>query len=136
MNSLSLSKEAKHHQSCLKYRVVQKKRTVLLSTSLVWPAVAGCSRAETFSQLSFISFALLLNPVRFVGHTLSNWTQISKYVPPLLKSRGGKHKCHKSSNHRPHQARVRQNVGGREGQTHLSALYRAWFQRAWRRLPL
>ena len=39
------------------YRVVQKKGTVLLSTSLAWPAVAGCSWAETFSQLSSISFA-------------------------------------------------------------------------------
>ena len=39
------------------YRVVQKKGTVLLSTSLAWPAVAGCSRAETFSLLSAISFA-------------------------------------------------------------------------------
>ena len=39
------------------YRVVQKKGTVLLSTSLAWPAVADCSRAETFSQLSAISFA-------------------------------------------------------------------------------
>ena len=39
------------------YRVVQKKGTVLLGTSLAWPAVAGCSRAETFSQLSAISFA-------------------------------------------------------------------------------
>ena len=28
----------------------------MLSTSLAWPAVAGCSRAETFSQLSSISF--------------------------------------------------------------------------------
>ena len=54
-----------HCQSCYRerpvrtsyYRVVQKKRTVLLSTSLAWPAVAGCSRAETFSQLSSISFA-------------------------------------------------------------------------------
>ena len=41
----------------LLYRLVQKKGTVLLSTSLAWPAVAGCSRAETFSQLSPISFA-------------------------------------------------------------------------------
>ena len=39
------------------YRVVQKKGTVLLSTSLAWLAVAGCCRAETFSQLSSISFA-------------------------------------------------------------------------------
>ena len=39
------------------YRLVQKKGTVLLSTSLAWPAVAGCSRAEAFSQLSSISFA-------------------------------------------------------------------------------
>ena len=39
------------------YRLVQKKGTVLLSTSLAWPAVAGCSRAETLSQLSSISFA-------------------------------------------------------------------------------
>ena len=38
------------------YRLVQKKGTVLLSTSLAWPAVAGCSRAVTFSQLSAISF--------------------------------------------------------------------------------
>ena len=36
---------------------MQKKRIVLLSISLAWPAVAGCSRAETFSQLSPISFA-------------------------------------------------------------------------------
>ena len=41
------------------YRLVQKKGTVLLSTRLAWPAVAGCSRAETFSQLSSISFAQL-----------------------------------------------------------------------------
>ena len=40
------------------YRVVQKKGTVLLSISLAWPAVAGCSWAETFSQLSFITFGL------------------------------------------------------------------------------
>ena len=33
-----------------------EKRTISLSTSLVLPAVAGCSRAETFSQLSSISF--------------------------------------------------------------------------------
>ena len=39
------------------YRLVHKKRTVLLSISLAWPAVAGCSQAETFSQLSAISFA-------------------------------------------------------------------------------
>ena len=39
------------------YRVVLKIGTGLLSTSLVWPAVAGCSQAETFSQLSSISFA-------------------------------------------------------------------------------
>ena len=39
------------------YRVVHKKGTVLLSTSLAWPAVACCSRAETFSQLSPFSFA-------------------------------------------------------------------------------
>ena len=41
----------------LLYRLVQKKGTVLLSTSLAWPAVGGCSRAETFSQLSSLSFA-------------------------------------------------------------------------------
>ena len=40
-----------------KYRNVQKKVTVLLSTSLAWLAVAGCSQAEPFSQLSAISFA-------------------------------------------------------------------------------
>ena len=39
------------------YRVVLKKGTVLLSTSLAWPAVAGCSQAEAVSQLSSISFA-------------------------------------------------------------------------------
>ena len=39
------------------YRLVPKKGTVLLSTSMTWPAVAGCSRAETFSQLSSLSFA-------------------------------------------------------------------------------
>ena len=36
---------------------MQKKGTVLLSTSLAWPAVAGFSRAETVSQLSAIYFA-------------------------------------------------------------------------------
>ena len=45
------------------YRVVQKKGTGLLSTSLAWPAVAGCSQAETFSQLSSISFAQPCNPI-------------------------------------------------------------------------
>ena len=44
-------------EKVLLYRVVQKKGTVLLSNSLAWPAVAGCSWAETFSQLSSISFA-------------------------------------------------------------------------------
>ena len=44
-------------RQALSYRLVQSKGTVLLSTSLAWPAVAGCSRAETFSQLSSISFA-------------------------------------------------------------------------------
>ena len=39
------------------YRVVQKKGTVFLSTSQSWPAVAGCSKAETFSQLSSNSFS-------------------------------------------------------------------------------
>ena len=34
-----------------------EKGTVLQSTSLAWPALAGCSRVETFSQLSAISFA-------------------------------------------------------------------------------
>ena len=36
---------------------MQKKGNVLLSTSLAWPAVAGCSQAEIFSQLSSLSFA-------------------------------------------------------------------------------
>ena len=49
------------------YRLVQKKGTVLLSTSLAWPAVAGCSRAEAFSQLSSISFA---QPCRSFGCTV------------------------------------------------------------------
>ena len=40
-----------------KTRLGQKKGTVLLSTSLAWPAVAGCSRADIFSQLGAISFA-------------------------------------------------------------------------------
>ena len=34
-----------------------EKGTVMLSTSLAWPAVAVTSQAETFSQLSAISFA-------------------------------------------------------------------------------
>ena len=38
---------------------MQKKGTVLLSTSLAWPAVAGCSRAEAFSQLSSNKFTPL-----------------------------------------------------------------------------
>ena len=48
------------------YRLVQKKGNVLLSTSLAWPAVAGCSRAETFSQPSSISFA---QPCKWLGYT-------------------------------------------------------------------
>ena len=36
---------------------MQKKGTVFLSTSLAWPAVADCSWADTFFQLSTISFA-------------------------------------------------------------------------------
>ena len=32
------------------YTVVHNEVTVLLSTSLAWPAWAGCSRAELFSQ--------------------------------------------------------------------------------------
>ena len=53
----------------LSTRLVQKKGTVLLSTSLAWPAVAGCRRAETFSQLFFCSTLYIilqlpvLNPV-------------------------------------------------------------------------
>ena len=39
------------------YRIVHNKGTDLLSTSLAWPAVAGWSKAETFSQLSSIYFA-------------------------------------------------------------------------------
>ena len=38
---------------------MQKKGTVLLSTSLALPAVAGCSRAENFSQLSSNKFSHL-----------------------------------------------------------------------------
>ena len=34
-----------------------EKGTVSLSTRLAWPDVAGCSQAETYSQLSSISFA-------------------------------------------------------------------------------
>ena len=64
VDSLGLSKCQKYFEnhfemdfeSVSMYRVVQEKGTVLLSTSLGWPAVAGCSRAETFSQLSSISF--------------------------------------------------------------------------------
>ena len=33
-----------------KYSVVRKKVTVLLNTSLAWPAWAGCNWAELFSQ--------------------------------------------------------------------------------------
>ena len=36
---------------------MRKKVTVLLSTSLAWPAWAGCSRAELFSQPGTIFFA-------------------------------------------------------------------------------
>ena len=43
------------HEHCTE--LCRKKGTVLLSTSLAWPAVAGCSQAETFSQLSTFSFA-------------------------------------------------------------------------------
>ena len=44
------------------YRLVQKKGTVLQITSLAWPAVADCSRAETFSQFSAIFFAQPCTP--------------------------------------------------------------------------
>ena len=39
------------------YSVVQKKVTVLLSTSLAWPAWAGCDWAELFSEPSTNFFA-------------------------------------------------------------------------------
>ena len=55
-----------------KYRLVQKKGTVLLSTSLAWPAVAGCSRAETFSQLSSFSFAQPCIRIRPLSYLCSN----------------------------------------------------------------
>ena len=53
------------------YRVVQKKGTVLLSTSLAWPAVAGCSRAETLSQLSSNKFTPLCSGA-LGGHGIWN----------------------------------------------------------------
>ena len=46
-----------HPASSNTCRVVQKKGTVMQSISLAGQAVAGCSRAETFSQHSSISFA-------------------------------------------------------------------------------
>ena len=44
-----------------KYRLVQKKGTVLLRTSLAWPAVAGAAAGQKLS-LNLAPF-LLLNPV-------------------------------------------------------------------------
>ena len=48
------------------YREVQMQfcSSCLLSNSLAWPAVAGCSRAETFSQLSSNKFAPLCSSPR------------------------------------------------------------------------
>ena len=46
-----------------------EKGTVLLSTSLAWPAVAGCSRAETFSQLGAIYFAQPCRDNYFMEHS-------------------------------------------------------------------
>ena len=43
------------------YSVVLKKVTVVLSTSLAWPAWAGCDWAEPFSEPAP---TFLLNPVR------------------------------------------------------------------------
>ena len=63
MNLPGASSQSTH----VMYRVVQKKGTVLLSTSLAWPAVAGCSGAETFSQLSSISFAQPCTCIREQG---------------------------------------------------------------------
>ena len=54
---------------------MQKKGTVLLSTSLAWPAVAGCSRAETFSQLCSISFA---QPCTYILRTKGEVVKTSK----------------------------------------------------------
>ena len=48
----------------------RKKGTVSLSTSQAWLAVAGCSRAETFSQLSSISFA---QPCRAFASTINEF---------------------------------------------------------------
>ena len=55
------------------YRIVQKKGTVLLSTSLVWPALVGCSRVETFSQLRAIYFA---QPCTRFRHQLYTYSKI------------------------------------------------------------
>ena len=57
LHDLKPRKISKRAQTWWQYRVVQKKGNVMLSISLAGPAVAGCSRAETFSQLSAISFA-------------------------------------------------------------------------------
>ena len=56
---------------CSTYRLVQKRGTVLLSTSLAWLAVAGCSRAESFSRLSPISFAQPCNWCSFESSSVS-----------------------------------------------------------------
>ena len=45
-----------HLKDSVLYREVYICSSCLLSTSLAWPAVAGCSRAETFSQLSSNKF--------------------------------------------------------------------------------
>ena len=81
------------------YSLVQKKGTVLLSTSLAWPAVTGCSRAETFSQLSSISFAQLCtvfasnNSICMLEGCdgLLRWTSADtnpKYIPHTWKTVG------------------------------------------------
>ena len=66
-----------------KYRVVQKKGTVLLSTSLAWPAVAGCSRAETFSRLNSIYFATLLALILLHHPVIKGPVHFLKFLPEV-----------------------------------------------------
>ena len=63
---------------------MQKKGTVLLSTSLAWPAVAGCSRAETISQLSSNKFTPLCNFDKTRTHPYSKAAQDS-FVEVVLE---------------------------------------------------
>ena len=96
-----------------------EKGTVLLSTSLEWPATAGCSRAETVSQLRANYFA---QPCRVGKYQNSNCVGLSTCVTITMHSlltvfRSEPQRSGSSSSSTPF-------GGQRVGQTHFPASQR------------